>query len=83
MVCLADGCSFNELTRTLDHEKPMKAEKTVIIAETIKVLVSLRAENGQFRQHNKLLEVCCFSTLARVCIPFNMTGEAIKTLTQP
>ena len=50
-------CSFTELSKALDPSKAVKSDKTNIIADAIRVVTQLRAENGQLRQLNKFLEV--------------------------
>ena len=51
------SCSFTELSKALDPSKAVKSDKTNIIADAIRVVTQLRAENGQLRQLNKFLEV--------------------------
>ena len=51
------SCSFTELSKALDPSKAVKTDKTNIIADAIRVVTQLRAENGQLRQLNKFLEV--------------------------
>eukprot|EP00891_Asterochloris_glomerata_P009225 jgi/Astpho2/9225/Aster-07182 len=48
--------SFTELSKALDPSKAVKSDKTNIIADAIRVVTQLRAENGQLRQLNKFLE---------------------------
>ena len=50
-------CSFAELSRALDPRKDVKTDKTSIVADAIRVVTQLRAENGQLKQLNKFLEV--------------------------
>lgn len=52
------SCSFVDLTKALDPEKYFRAEKTTIIADTIKMLNSMRLENEQLREERKALRVC-------------------------
>ena len=49
--------SFTELSKVMDPGKAVKSDKTSIIADAIRVVTQLRAENGQLRQLNKFLEV--------------------------
>ena len=46
-----------DLTRTLDPNYPTKAEKTVIITDTIKAISSVRAENSRLWQEKDQLQV--------------------------
>jgi hypothetical protein len=41
----------------LEPGKVVKTDKTSIIADAIRIVTQLRAENGQLRQLNKFLEV--------------------------
>jgi hypothetical protein len=41
----------------LDPERSLKAEKTIIIADTIKVITQIRTENGQLHHEKLQLEV--------------------------
>lgn len=41
----------------LDPERSLKAEKTAVIADTIKVLGSIRSENDQLRHEKEELTV--------------------------
>lgn len=50
-------CSFAELSKALDPRKDVKTDKTSIVADAIRVVTQLRAENGQLKQLNKFLEV--------------------------
>ena len=50
-------CSFMDLTRTLDPNYPAKAEKTVIITDTIKAISSVRAENSCLLEEKDQLQV--------------------------
>ncbi|KAL3155111.1 hypothetical protein ABBQ38_011169 [Trebouxia sp. C0009 RCD-2024] len=58
--CLAllagSACSFAELSKALDPRKDVKTDKTSIVADAIRVVTQLRAENGQLKQLNKFLE---------------------------
>lgn len=49
--------SFAELSKALDPRKDVKTDKTSIVADAIRVVTQLRAENGQLKQLNKFLEV--------------------------
>ena len=49
-------CSFAELSKALDPRKDVKTDKTSIVADAIRVVTQLRAENGQLKQLNKFLE---------------------------
>ena len=51
------GYSFAELSKALDPRKDVKTDKTSIVADAIRVVTQLRAENGQLKQLNKFLEV--------------------------
>ena len=55
MLCLR---SFLELSKVLEPGKAVKTDKTSTIADAIRIVTQLRAENGQLRQLNKFLEVC-------------------------
>ncbi|KAK9840579.1 hypothetical protein WJX81_002805 [Elliptochloris bilobata] len=48
--------SFQELAKVLDPAKAAKTDKTSTIADAIRIVTQLRAENGQLRQLNKFLE---------------------------
>ncbi|KAL0025957.1 hypothetical protein WJX77_007466 [Trebouxia sp. C0004] len=48
--------SFAELSKALDPRKDVKTDKTSIVADAIRVVTQLRAENGQLKQLNKFLE---------------------------
>lgn len=54
MLCLR---SFLELSKVLEPGKAVKTDKTSTIADAIRIVTQLRAENGQLRQLNKFLEV--------------------------
>ena len=49
--------SFQELAKVLEPGKAAKTDKTSTIADAIRIVTQLRAENGQLRQLNKFLEV--------------------------
>ena len=51
------SCSFADLTMVLDPERSLKAEKTVIIADTIKHINQIRNENGRLQHDVHQLEV--------------------------
>ena len=50
--------SFVDLSMALDPDRSLKAEKTTVIADTIKVLGQIRAENGHLRHEKDQLQVC-------------------------
>lgn len=50
-------CSFADLTMVFDPERSLKVEKTIIIADTIKVINQIRSENGQLHHDKHQLEV--------------------------
>jgi hypothetical protein len=56
-LAILDTYSFMELSHVLDPGKQAKPDKTTIISDAIKLVVQLRAENGQLKQLNKFLEV--------------------------
>lgn len=58
-------CSFAELSKALDPRKDVKTDKTSIVADAIRVVTQLRAENGQLKQLNKFLEVPAFCLCAQ------------------
>jgi len=53
----------------LDPRKDVKTDKTSIVADAIRVVTQLRAENGQLKQLNKFLEVTA-SRLARFVLTY-------------
>ena len=61
--------SFAELSKALDPRKDVKTDKTSIVADAIRVVTQLRAENGQLKQLNKFLEVTA-SRLARFILTY-------------
>ncbi len=61
--------SFAELSKALDPRKDVKTDKTSIVADAIRVVTQLRAENGQLKQLNKFLEVTA-SRLARFVLTY-------------
>ena len=42
----------------LDPDRSLKAEKTTVIADTIRVLGQIPAENGHLRHEKDQLQVC-------------------------
>ena len=67
-VCpdISYASSFAELSKALDPRKDVKTDKTSIVADAIRVVTQLRAENGQLKQLNKFLEVSSTYSLSRI-----------------
>lgn len=61
----------------LNPESSLRAEKTTVIADTIKVLGQIRSENGQLQDEKRQLQVCYTALLPASCDYLSLKREHI------